>query len=105
MEFLYRRPDQGSAGPGVGSVKVEDFPASRFVCLGIQGALKDDVLRDGVAKLHQWLDQHKSQWIAMGPPRVLGYHGPMTPTSRQLHEVQIPLKPAHGTEKLDSAAR
>jgi uncharacterized protein (TIGR03067 family) len=94
MEFLYRRLDQGSAGPGVGSVKVEDFPASKFVCMGIQGAMNDEVMRQGFEKLRQWLDEHKSEWTAAGQPRVLGYHGPMTPVAKQLHEVQIPVKPA-----------
>ena len=45
MEFLYRTPDQGKAGPGVGAVKVEDFPAGTFVCLGVQGEMKEKVLR------------------------------------------------------------
>ena len=51
MEFLYRRPDQGEAGPGVGAVKVEDFPATTFVCLGMQGGMDEKTLREGVAAL------------------------------------------------------
>jgi uncharacterized protein (TIGR03067 family) len=94
MEFLYRRPDQGQSGPGVGSVKVEDFPAATFVCLGVQGDMSEQKLRDGVNQLHAWLQEHKDQWIASGPPRRLGYHGPQTPAARQLNEVQIPVKPA-----------
>jgi uncharacterized protein (TIGR03067 family) len=93
MEFLYRHPDQGTAGPGVGSVKVEDFPGATFVCLGVQGGMDDQKLRDGVATLRTWLDEHKSQWTAAGPPRRLGYHGPQTPAARQLDEVQIPVTP------------
>ncbi len=94
MEFLYRNTHQGKSGPGVGAVKVEDFPEATFVCLGIQGEWNAKVLEDGIAKLHAWLEDHKSEWLPAGPPRRLGYHGPMTPVARQLNEVQIPVKPA-----------
>lgn len=94
MEFLYRTRDQGQAGAGVGSVKVEDSPEATFVCLGVQGEWNGEVLEDGVAKLHAWLSEHKTEWVQAGPPRRLGYHGPMTPAARQLNEIQIPVKSA-----------
>ena len=81
MEFLYRRTDQGKAGQGVGAVKVEDFPASTFVCLGMQGRMDEDRLKEGVAKLHEWLRVHKDEWVEAGRPRRLGYHGPQTPVT------------------------
>ena len=94
MEFLYRTTDLGNTGPGVGTVKVEDFPPGTFVCLGVQGQMDEAGLREGVAKLREWLNSHKDQWVEAGPPRRLGYHGPMTPIKRQLSEVQIPIKPS-----------
>lgn len=94
MEFLYRRPDQGQAGKGIGNVKVEDHPAVTVVSLGVQGELDEAQMRRAVAKLRTWLDGHKEEWVACGPPRRLGYHGPQTPRDRRLNEVQIPIERA-----------
>lgn len=93
MEFLYQSTNQGKTGPGTGSVKVEDHPAGQFVCLGVQGGMDKDRMIDGVKSLRAWLDEHKSEWVEDGPPRRLGYHGPMTPVTQRLWEVQIPVKP------------
>ena len=94
MEFLYRSPDLGQAGPGIGAVKVEDFAAATFVCIGVQGDMTEQKLREGVTRLRSWLSEHNGEWVASGPPRRLGYHGPQTPMAQQLNEVQIPVKPA-----------
>ncbi|MGE3819644.1 MAG: heme-binding protein [Isosphaeraceae bacterium] len=94
MEFVYRTTTLGETGQGVGAVKVEDHPEATYVCLGLQGAMSVKRLRDGVAELNRWLEERQSEWIAAGPPRRLGYHGPMTPTNQRLWEVQIPVKPA-----------
>ncbi len=100
MEFLYREPTLGETGPDGKLVKVVDHPASQFVCLGVQGGMSDRAMREGVSRLRGWLDEHKQEWTAAGPPRRLGYHGPMTPTEQRLWEVQVPIKPAgeKGTE-------
>ncbi len=95
MEFLYQHTDQGQAGPGLGKVKVEDHPAVTVVSLGVQGDIRPEQMRASVERLHGWLDRHKDEWVAAGPPRRLGYHGPMTPPDRRLNEVQIPVRPAH----------
>lgn len=94
MEFLYRRPDQGETGQGVGAIRVEDHPAGRYLCLGLQGEMGPDRMKDGLAKLRAWLSEHEDQWVEAGPPRQLGYHGPMTPSARRLWEVQVPVRPA-----------
>jgi hypothetical protein len=47
-----------------------------------------------VATLRKWLDEHKGEWVEDGPPRRLGYHGPMTPSVQRLWEIQIPVKEA-----------
>ena len=92
MEFLYQSTEQGSPGQGTGPVKVEDHPAGQFVCLGIQGGMNNEKMVEGVKTLKTWLEDHKAEWVEAGPPRRLGYHGPMTPTSQRLWEVQIPVK-------------
>lgn len=94
MEFLYREPSQGSTGPDGNLVTVTDHPAGRYVCLGLQGGMSGDRMREGVARLRDWLEEHRGEWVADGPPRRLGYHGPMTPVARRLWEVQIPVRPA-----------
>ncbi len=96
MEFLYQHPDQGQVGPGVGKVKVEDHPAVTVVSLGVQGEINPRQMHELVGRLRAWLDEHRDQWVADGPPRRLGYHGPMTPVSRRMNEVQIPVRPAGG---------
>ena len=107
MEFVYRTPAMGETGKGVGAVKVEDHPRATYVCLGVQGKMTADLMRDGVVKVESWLDEHKSEWARDGEARRLGYHGPMTPVSERLWEVQIPVKrlvskpkrSAYGVEK------
>ncbi|WP_165244379.1 heme-binding protein [Paludisphaera soli] len=94
MEFLYRSPTQGEAGKGLGPVEVEDRPETTVVSLGLQGRTNDARFREGIASLRAWLGEHKAEWVEAGPPRLLGYHGPMTPNARQLYEVQIPVRPA-----------
>ncbi|WP_152051220.1 heme-binding protein [Tautonia marina] len=93
MEFLYERPDQGEAGKGVGPVEVKDFAPMTVVALGFQGVMTPEEMADGVKRLQTWIKEHGEEWTEAGPPRRLGYHGPMTPADRQLWEVQIPVKP------------
>jgi SOUL heme-binding protein len=94
MEFLYRRPNQGEAGMDGRTVKVEDRPAGTFVCLGLQGSIDEGRMAGSIQRLRSWLADHKHEWVEAGPPRELGYHGPMTPARRRLWEVQIPVRPA-----------
>ncbi len=94
MEFLYRTPTQGELGPGVGAVNVEDHPAATYICRGVQGEMSPDRLRSELATLKTWLAAHRQEWQEAGEPRRLGYHGPMTPMTRRLWELQIPIKSA-----------
>ena len=94
MEFVYRSPSMGQPGQGVGAVIIEDHPAASFACLGVQGDLDPDRMIRGVAVLRAWLGDRKGEWVEDGPPRRLGYHGPMTRKDERLWEVQIPIKPA-----------
>jgi len=96
MEFVYRSPKEGKAGPDGSSVEVVDHPARNYVCLGFQGGgMNDHQMQKTVAALRKWLDAHKGEWVEDGPPRRLGYHGPMTPPKQRLWEVQIPVKAGH----------
>ena len=99
MEFVYRTPDQGKPGRVGPLVTVEDHPAADYVCLGLQGGMSETAMRDGVARLRAWLEEHKGEWVEDGPPRRLGYHGPMTPAPERLWEVQLPVKKADGAPK------
>jgi hypothetical protein len=92
MEFLYQEADQGETGPGVGIVEVKDHQAGTYLCLGIQGRMDDQRMRQGTAQLRKWLDEHATEWTESGPPRRLGYHGPMTLPFRRLWEIQLPVK-------------
>ncbi len=92
MEFLYRSPKQGKTGRDSAMIEVLDHPEQKFVCLGYQGDMSDEGMRAGVARLNEWIEEHKAEWQADGPPRSLGYHGPMTPSAQRLWEVQVPVK-------------
>jgi len=91
-EFLYSSPKLGQAGKGIGRVKVVDHPEATFVCLGLQGRIDDDMIREGIGQLRGWLAEHQDEWTEAGPPRRLGYHGPDTPLPQRLWEVQLPIK-------------
>jgi hypothetical protein len=104
MEFLYREPTQGKLGPDGRQVEVIDVPAGQFLCVGIQGGMSEKKMVAAVDVLQKWLEEHKSEWVEAGPPRRLGYHGPMTPTNRRLWEVQIPVKPAAQAAPAEAAA-
>ena len=92
MEFVYKSTDLGQTGRGFGAVKVEDHPASDFVCLGVQGDIEADRMKLAVEVLEKWLADHKNEWQQAGPIRRLGYHAPMTRRDERLWEVQIPIK-------------
>ena len=104
MEFLYRQPDQGEAGPGVGNVQVEDHPKITVVSLGVQGGMSEDVMKSGLARLRTWLVEHADEWVAAGPPRRLGYHGPMTPAPQRLWEIQVPIRAVMPRDNPDSGS-
>jgi hypothetical protein len=93
MEFLYRTPAIGHPGQDTAAIEVVDHAPQTYLCLGLQGAMSPERMADATRRLHAWLEQHSSEYKAAGPPRRLGYHGPMTPVEQRLWEVQIPVKP------------
>ncbi|MDX2037267.1 MAG: heme-binding protein [Isosphaeraceae bacterium] len=92
MEFLYQSTKIGETGKGVGAVQVVDHEPRKFVCIGVQGESDRPSMASNLVKLRTWLEEHKGEWVADGEPRVLGYHGPMTPVNQRLWELQIPVK-------------
>lgn len=102
MEFVYRTPDMGKTGRGVGAVEVVDHPSQLYICLGFQGVMNNDRMREGTAQLKTWLEEHKTEYVLDGSPRRLGYHGPMTPTRERRWEVQLPVKRTSGAEAATS---
>lgn len=92
MEFVYPTTTTGQTGRGLGAVVVEDRPAGSFVCLGVQGGDDPKRLAAAVTALQDWLAAHRSEWVAAGDPRRLGYHPPMVDEAKRLWEVQIPIK-------------
>ncbi|WP_158545489.1 heme-binding protein [Bremerella cremea] len=90
MEFVYRQPDQGKAGPGLGKVVVENREAEDFLTLGYRGGMNEKAFQAGLEKLRAWLKE-QSTWKEAGQPRRLGYNGPMTPVEKRYWEIQIPV--------------
>jgi hypothetical protein len=92
MEFLYRNQGVGETGRDTAVVEVVDHAPQAYVCLGLQGPMTPERLAEANRRLTAWLEAHGSEYRASGPPRRLGYHGPMTPVEQRLWEVQIPVK-------------
>ncbi len=92
MEFLYRDASMGKLGKDGKQVEVVDHPVETVVCLGIQGGMSESIMRDAMLVLDQWTKEHSAEWVVVGPPRRLGYHGPMTGEKRRLWELQVPIK-------------
>lgn len=95
MAFLYRNTEMGSPGSDEDDprVEVKDITEQTLVSIGVRGSYDDDNYNQAVDKLKAWLDENKSQWRAIGEPRVLGYNSPFVPSSLRYSEVQIPIEP------------
>jgi hypothetical protein len=86
MAFLYRHPDQGSAGTD-GAVRVENLESRTFASVGVRGSYSARNYSKGLAILEGWLAGHP-RWRADGPPRYLGYNSPFVPWFMRYGEVQ-----------------
>ena len=93
MSFLYERLDQGSRGKQ-GSVEVSDVPAMTVVSIGCRGSRTTSAIAEARDKLVTWLDEKKTDYVAAGPMRIMGYNSPFVPRDRNFFEVQIPVKGA-----------
>lgn len=96
MAFLYRNTQMGTLGSDAADerVQVKEVEQQTAVSIGVRGRYSQDHYNEAIDKLKAWLDQNKSQWQAVGEPRVLGYNSPFVPSSLRYSEVQIPIEPA-----------
>jgi methionine-S-sulfoxide reductase len=92
MAFLYRHAAQDDPGQ-FGPVDVLDGPSLTVVSVGVMGPYRLERQRDALTDLHDWLAEHP-EWVADGPPRVLGYNSPFMPGKKKYAEVQIPIQSA-----------
>ena len=97
MAFLYRSPEVGRPGTEE-DVEVVDVPAMTVVSVAVRGPYTDDRMNKETARLRKWLDQHRNEYAADGPPRYLGYNSPMVLPWLQYGEIQIPIRPADKPE-------
>lgn len=93
MAFLYRSPDVGRPGAEA-NVEVVDVPEMTVVSTGVRGPYTDGRMNEEVARLRQWLDANRNDYVADGPPRYFGYNSPMVLPWLQYGEIQIPIRVA-----------
>jgi len=91
MAFLYGQPTIGELG-AQGQVTVRDEPAMTVVSIGVRGPYNNASMAAAVVELRAWLEQHRAEYVADGPPRRLAYNGPDVPQARLFSEVQIPIR-------------
>ncbi len=94
MAFLYESATQGSLEANSAGVKVVDVPAQKFLSIGMRGATTDEQIEAAHQALQSWLEQHKTEYAADGPLRVMGHNSPFVFGNRRYFEVQIPLREA-----------
>ena len=91
MSFLYGKADEGTAGKQ-GAVVVNDVPAMTVVSTGCKGNRTSSSVAEARGKLVDYLAEHKDEYIAAGPVRVMAYNSPFVPRDKNFFEVQIPVK-------------
>ncbi len=92
MAFLYRSTQLGNTGEQ-GPVEVRDVDKQLFASVGVRGGYNDATFENGLDKLAAWLTEHNDEYERTGPPRFLGYNGPMVPIFMRYGEVQMPVRP------------
>jgi hypothetical protein len=90
MAFLYGDPQIGQSGRD-GKVQVVDLPAMTVVSIGVRGSYSEEHYADALAKLREWVAANASGYLAIGPPRYLGYNSPFVPWFLRYGEVQVPI--------------
>lgn len=90
MSFLYRTTEQGRLETD-GKVAVVDVPAQSAVSIGLQGDAATQRVNDAKVRLENWLRDHREEYQAAGPLRVLAYNSPFVADRKKLIEVQIPV--------------
>jgi hypothetical protein len=91
MSFLYGNPELGTAGKQ-GAVEVSDVPAMKVVSIGCRGNRTSSSVAEARRKLVDYLSEHKADYAATGPMRVMGYNSPFVVGDQNFFEVQVPIK-------------
>ena len=89
MSFLYRSADNGPTCQD-GEIRVYDAPAVTMLSIGQRGAYSASLRREGVRRLHEWLEKHP-EWCVAGSPRALYYNDPMVLPWNKWSETQLPV--------------
>lgn len=100
MAFLYGQPTIGELGTQ-GLVTVRDEPAMTVVSIGVRGPYNNASMAEAVVELRAWLEQHRAEYVADGPPRRLAYNGPDVPSARLFSEVQIPIRSVQAGDRAE----
>lgn len=96
MAFIYREPTWGSTGTD-GKVKVRDIQPQTMASIGVRGDYTDKRFVENLDRLGAWLADRSDQFRVIGPPRYLGYNGPMTLPFMRYGEVQVPVTVLQGS--------
>jgi hypothetical protein len=92
MAFYYGDADSGELGPDAEDSDVNTIAdqGQSVVALGQRGRWSRQKVDDGEQILRQWLKANP-KYEAVGGVVLMGYNSPMTPTSRQFFEIQLPV--------------
>jgi hypothetical protein len=92
VAFLYPDPRTGTSGAAGDTVAVRDVEAQTVVSIAARGRYDVRSMREGVARLEQWLADNAGTWARAGAPRRLMYERPrwLRPV---YSEIQIPIRP------------
>jgi effector-binding domain-containing protein len=90
VSFLYRSTDIYPKEIA-NNIFVEDIPPMTVVSLGLVGSYSYSRYQEGLARLKDWLKQHR-EYEVVGEPRRFFYDGPYIPDGFKRSEIQIPIR-------------
>jgi len=90
VSFLYRSTDIYPKEIA-NNISVEDLPPMTVVSLGLVGDYGYQSYQEGLARLNDWLRQHR-EYEVVGSPRRFFYDGPYIPDALKRSEIQIPVR-------------
>jgi hypothetical protein len=93
MAFFYGDSQLGSVGADSEDENVSTIgdDGDTVIALGRRGRWNRETIVAGESILREWLKAHP-EYKASGDVRLMGYNSPMTPTSRQFFEIQLPIE-------------
>jgi hypothetical protein len=93
MAFYYGDSKLGSVGADSEDENVSTIAddGETVIALGQRGRWNRDKIAAGESILREWIKAHP-EYRASGDVILMGYNSPMTPTSRQFFEIQLPIE-------------